>query len=94
MEKITKDEIDRLASLSELNFTETEKTRFVKEVAGIVEMLEECNSVDTSDVNATIQIELKELRADNVGVSMDTHSVMSNTDNVVDGFFVVPRQVE
>ena len=92
MEKITREEIGKLADLSELTYSNEEKDAMITEVSNIIAMLDECNSVDTSAVGEPKAVKLNDLRIDTPKDS--SIDPLSNANNVEDNFFVVPRQVD
>ncbi len=92
MEKITREEIDRLADLSELSFSEEKKKSMIKDISGIISMLDECAMVDTSSVGEPKALKISDLRQD--VPKCDTFDALTNAKNTEDNFFVVPRQVE
>ena len=92
MEKITREEIDKLADLSELKFSDAQKTAMQKDISGIISMLDECGMVDTSSVGEPKAIKISELRPDTP--KEDNIDALANAKQIEDNFFVVPRQVE
>ena len=91
---ITIEEIDKLASLSALDFSEEEKEKLIGEVSGIVAMLNECREVDTNGVIDTQVLGLDELREDVVDITIDNSELLSSAPVCSNGYVVVPRVVE
>ena len=92
MEKITRDEIDRLSDLSELTFSVEEKDAMVKDISDIISMLDECGEIDTSSTPEPKAVRISDLRTDTP--KSNSIDALANCKNVEDNFFVVPRQVE
>ena len=93
-EKITIAEIDRLASLSELEFTTEEKKILVKEVSNVIDLLNDCAKVSTSEVVSDNIQGLSSLREDEVDSRLDMEDVLLNAPKSHEGYFVVPKVVE
>ena len=94
MEKITINDIDRLAELSKLNFTHEEKEQLVVEVDGIIKMLNQCDDVEIDgEFNSTLQ-KLSSLRDDLVKEDMTTNDVLINSQCANNGYFSLPKVVD
>ena len=92
--KITIEDIDKLSSLSKLTFTDEEKEVLVKEVDGIVDLLDQCGNV-VIDQDYKMQVQkLINLRNDEVEQGMDVQDVFSATDRCHDGYFTAPKVVD
>ena len=93
-EKISIEDIDKLSSLSKLEFTDEEKMVLVEEVDGIIDLLNQCADVEIGEeFKARVQ-NLRELRNDEVIQGMDSKDVFSSTDRCHDGYFSVPKVVD
>ena len=94
--KITKQEIEHLAKLSRLDFSEQELATFTVEFESVLNQMALINKTDTSgvDLKSTPISAEKELRADTIGVSLEQSDVVSNASHEMEGAFLVPATVE
>jgi len=93
-DKITITDIDYLADLSKLTFTDEEKQVLVKEVGGIIDMLNQCGEINIdSQTEHNVQT-LNDLRNDEVQEGMGIEDVFSATSLSRNGYFEVPKVVE
>ena len=93
-ETITINEIDKLCDLSKLEFSDEDKQILLKEVSGIIEMLNQCDGVEIVNSNTLATQNLRHLREDEVGQEMETDDVFAATRHANNGYFVVPKVVE
>ena len=93
-EKIKIEDIDKLSSLSKLEFTEEEKQVLVNEVDGIIDLLDQCGNVEISEEYKSPVQSLRSLRNDEVVQGMESQDVFSATDRCHDGYFCVPKVVD
>ena len=96
MEKhiIDLDTIEHLADLSGLNFTEKEKDTMVKEVRGIITMLENCEDVELTEKSNPKTISLSDLREDKVMPSMKKDKAIGQAINTQSDYIVIPKVVD
>ena len=95
MEKnITIEEIEKLAKLSKLQFSDDEKQTLIGEVDGIVKLLNGCDDVKIIDIQDKHAQGLCSLRSDEEKESMDVSDIFVNSNNCRNGYFVVPKVVE
>jgi aspartyl/glutamyl-tRNA(Asn/Gln) amidotransferase C subunit len=96
MEKhlIDLDTIEHLADLSGLNFTEKEKDVMVKEVRGIITMLENCEDVQLSEKSNPKTVSLSDLRDDKVAPSMRKEKAIGQAINTQCDYVVIPKVVD
>ena len=92
--KITIETIDYLSDLSKLRFTDGEKEVLVREVNGIIDLLNECDEIDVDDNDLNKTQMLTDLRLDEVSPEMDIDDVFSATKNAKNGYFVSPKVVD
>ena len=93
-EKVTISDIEYLAGLSALSFTEEEKKLMVTQVSGIIEMLNACADAKVDkDENINTQ-SLQDLRNDECGEMLNKGSVFTNTPKCEHNYVVVPKVVE
>ena len=93
-ETVTIEEIDKLANLSKLSFTDEEKQVLVTQVNDIIEMLNGCDINDLEIARNNRTQKLRELREDIVEESMDKDDSMRNSADSRNGYFVVPKVVD
>lgn len=92
---VTIDEVQRLARLSRLEFTEAESKQFQKEFEAILEQVDAINKVDVSGVDLyekTIDSST-DLRLDDALPSLPVGTILQNAPEQEDGAFVVPQTV-
>jgi aspartyl/glutamyl-tRNA(Asn/Gln) amidotransferase C subunit len=96
MEKhiIDLDQIDHLANLSMLNFTDKEREIMLKEVGGIVNMLEQCEDVQLTERSKPKIVSLGDLREDNVKPSLKKDSVIEQAVDSRSDYFCIPKVVD
>ncbi len=94
--EITKKEIERIATLSRLDFDENEKEEMQKHLQNILKHFEMLDSVDTSEIEATAHIldAVNVLRDDVAETSTDREKLLSNAPEKDGGCYIVPRVVE
>lgn len=90
---VTIRDVEHIAALARLAFTEAEKEKFTREFNRILAAMEKLNELDTSGVEPLEQpVPLEPLlRADNVQPSLPHREAMKNAPAAHDGFFEVPR---
>jgi aspartyl-tRNA(Asn)/glutamyl-tRNA(Gln) amidotransferase subunit C len=89
-------EVDKIAALSRLSFSEQEKEKFQHDLEAILMAAQRLEELDTSDVQPTAHIQGIEnvLRADVVLPSMDNEKLTAGAPERSGGCFIVPRVVE
>ena len=94
--KISKEEIDHLATLSRLRFTGDEIEEIGTHLDNIIERFKELDKVDVSDVSPTAHILpfTNVLREDEEKASMDRAKLLSNAPETDGEAYIVPRVVE
>lgn len=93
-EKITIEEIEKLAALSQLYFTEEEKSNFKSEVNGIIEMLDKCEDICVSSVPNSRKIKYADLREDSVEEGLDIDTTMEGVGSRIKDHFAVDKVVD
>ena len=89
--------VDKLAKLSSLEISEDYKEDIGKELADIVEFVENLNEIDVSCVDATFTTIKggQPLREDNSSTNIAlTKRIMTNAPKKDDGYFIVPTIIE
>ncbi len=94
--KITKEEVEHVALLARLKFSEKEKERFVIQLNNILEYMDQLGKVDTSSVEPTFHaVSQKNIyREDAVMPSLDLENTLANGPDTDRGFFRVPKIIE
>ena len=93
---LDKSEIQKIAWLARLAISKEDAANYCHELAEIVDMMEQMNSVDTTDV-APLAHPLEvfsRLRTDNVTESDQRENFQSNTSETKDGYYLVPKVIE
>ena len=94
-EKITIEDIDKLAKLSALEFTEEEKSGLLKQIIDIIDMIDDCSQVETDgEYVFENAVGLDVLREDEVSPSMPREIALLNAPKRHKGCFVVPKVVD
>ncbi len=93
---ISIEEVQHIAKLAKLTFTEQELQRFTKELNKILEYVEKLNELDTSDVEPlshTTDIH-NVMRSDEVQSSLPVEKALANAPSREGNFFKVPKVVK
>ena len=94
--KITKEEVEHVAHLARLDFTEEEKEKFTSQLNDILMYVDTLNQIDTTGVEPMSHaIALHNaFRDDRVGESLDSGSSLANAPDARGPFFSVPKVIE
>jgi aspartyl-tRNA(Asn)/glutamyl-tRNA(Gln) amidotransferase subunit C len=94
--KITKQEVEHVALLARLKFSESEKERFTLQLNRILEYMEKLKELDTSQVDPTFHAVARRnvFREDQVHPSAPQDLSLSNAPDGDRGFFRVPKIIE
>jgi len=93
--EITDKDIEHLAQLSRLTFSESELSSFKGQFQSIINYVNQLQSVDTNNVkDFTIIKTLDELRIDESRESLSNELVTMNAKSISKGAFKVPTVVE
>ncbi|MCX5844260.1 MAG: Asp-tRNA(Asn)/Glu-tRNA(Gln) amidotransferase subunit GatC [Deltaproteobacteria bacterium] len=94
--KITKDEVDYVAHLARLDFSEAEKAKFTSQLNDILMYMEKLSQVDTAGVEPMSHaISLQNaFRDDIVKDSLGNDLSLSNAPEARGPFFRVPKVIE
>jgi aspartyl-tRNA(Asn)/glutamyl-tRNA(Gln) amidotransferase subunit C len=89
-------EVEKIAALSRLSFSEEEKKEYQKHLEAILLAAQKLDELDTNGVVPTAHIQgvSNVLREDDVHTSMDNDLLTANAPEKADGCFIVPRVVE
>lgn len=94
--QITKKDIEHVAKLSRLNFTEEEIEKFTSDMTSIIGFVDKLNELDTTNVEPTAHvIPINNVfREDVIKPSFDREKILQNAPSEKDGCFLVPKIVE
>ncbi len=94
---VSKEELEHIARLADLNLSEEEKQMYIKNLNDILEYAQTINSVDTSSVQETISTNAKynELRKDEINQCFgDRDKMISNAPSQEAGLFHIPTEMK
>ena len=85
-------DMDKIAKLSKLSISDSEKEKFEKQIENMIAMVEKLPEIDGKTyVDASKRMEL---RPDEVQPSMDRASLLENAPEVLAGCVAVPKTME
>ena len=92
---VTPDQIEYIARLARLRFTENELAGFTAQFNQIVEYVEKLNQADTAGVEpmASLLEETTALRGDEPAAMLSPAEALRNAPKKTEGFFSVPKVV-
>lgn len=93
MSKISREEIDRLAGLSKLQFSENEKDALIKDMSNILDFVEKLNEVNTDGVEPLLHMSSSKnvLRKDEAETLISQQEALKNAPLKDSDFFKVPK---
>ncbi len=93
---VTINDVEHIAKLAKLNFTEDEKSDFTRQFNEILSFMEKLNELDTTNVEPLSHvIELRNvLREDIVKESLPTDDALKNAPSHTEQFFKVPKVID
>lgn len=96
MARITREEVERVASLARLSLSESESERMTAELDTILDYVETLREVDTSDVEPTFHVIplVTPLRDDEPEPPLDPEIAVANAPERIGSAFVVPVVIE
>ncbi len=88
--------IKNIAHLARLRFPEDQEAKFMQDINGILDWVEELKEVDVSQVEPLVSVSPREsaIREDVVTVGGLQAELMANAPESAHGFYVVPKMVE
>jgi aspartyl-tRNA(Asn)/glutamyl-tRNA(Gln) amidotransferase subunit C len=94
--KITKNEVEKVAHLARLDFSEEEKVKFTSQLNDILMYIEKLNQVDTTGIEPVSHaIALQNAFRDDVVKDSLSHALsLSNAPEARGPFFRVPKVIE
>ena len=92
---LTREDVLKIATLSKLEFSESEIEKFRVDLNKIFDYMEELNGVDTNDVNPLFNVlDLKDkLRKDDIKNAEIKKEILKNAPNSDEEFIIVPKVV-
>ncbi len=94
MKKITIDEVKRLATLSALEFEESELAQFATEFESILEMVDEIKNCDVDSKQVYKSHKFEDLREDLPQESFSQEKALQNSPKTRKGAFAVSQMLE
>lgn len=93
--KISKTEVERVAQLAKLEFTDDEKNLLAHQLSEIIEYFKKLSELDTENIEPTFNvIDIKNRLRDDISSSWLTQSeALSNAPKKNNGFFSVPKVI-
>lgn len=95
MAKLTKKQTLHVSKLAKLTLSDTEINKFTEQLAKVIHLMDELNSVDTKDIEPMAQATdlLNVMRGDEIDTTriLSQDEALSNTENIKNGFIVVPQ---
>jgi len=94
--RISKEEIEHIASLARLYLTEEEKELFCSQLSSILDYMEKLNELDTTIVEPTSHVLplMNVMRDDVPSPSIPREDALMNAPDHTDKFFRVPKIIE
>ena len=93
---VTRDDVEKVAELARLSFSEEEKERLTVQLNRILEYMEQLNRLDTGEVEPTSHVlPVKNVfREDVVVPPLPRDELLANAPSHSTGYFKVPRVIE
>jgi aspartyl-tRNA(Asn)/glutamyl-tRNA(Gln) amidotransferase subunit C len=94
--KISREEIEHIASLARLYLTEEEKELFGSQLGSILDYMEKLNELDTRDTEPTSHVLpiSNVMRGDIPGHSISREDALRNAPGHTEKFYKVPKIIE
>jgi aspartyl-tRNA(Asn)/glutamyl-tRNA(Gln) amidotransferase subunit C len=94
--KISREEIEHIASLARLYLTEEEKELFGSQLGSILDYMEKLNEIDTRDTEPTSHVLpiSNVMRGDIPGHSISKEDALRNAPGHTEKFYKVPKIIE
>ena len=94
--KISREEIEHIASLARLYLTEEEKELFGSQLGSILDYMEKLNELDTRDTEPTSHVLpiSNVMRSDIPGHSISKEDALRNAPGHTEKFYKVPKIIE
>jgi aspartyl-tRNA(Asn)/glutamyl-tRNA(Gln) amidotransferase subunit C len=94
--QITKKEIEHIAVLARLRFSEEEKELFGSQLSSLLDYVEKLNELDTKDIEPTSHVlSLNNVMRDDLqAVSLPREDALVNAPSHTEKFYRVPKIIE
>ncbi|MGB9715785.1 MAG: Asp-tRNA(Asn)/Glu-tRNA(Gln) amidotransferase subunit GatC [Thermodesulfovibrionales bacterium] len=94
--KISREEIEHIASLARLHLSEEEKNLFGSQLSRILDYMEKLNEIDTRDIEPTSHVLplFNVMRDDILKPSIPREVALANAPDHTDKFYRVPKIIE
>ncbi|MDI6890254.1 MAG: Asp-tRNA(Asn)/Glu-tRNA(Gln) amidotransferase subunit GatC [Thermodesulfovibrionales bacterium] len=94
--RISKEEIEHIASLARLYLSEEEKELFGSQLSSILDYMEKLNELDTKDIEPTSHVLplSNVMRDDTLGYSIPRSDALMNAPDRTDKFYRVPKIIK
>ncbi|MEW5799545.1 MAG: Asp-tRNA(Asn)/Glu-tRNA(Gln) amidotransferase subunit GatC [Bacteroidota bacterium] len=92
---VTKKDVEHIAKLANLEFTDAEKEKLTHEMNEILQHMEKLNELDTSNVEPLSQVVEQQnvFRNDEVKPSIPTEEALKNAPDKTEEHFKVPKVI-
>ena len=92
---VTKKDVENIAALAKLSFTEEEKETLTQQMNGILAHMEKLNELDTTNVEPLSQVIENQnvFREDEVKPSIPTAEALKNAPDKTEEHFKVPKVI-
>ena len=92
---VTIEQVDDIARLAKLSFSQDEKEKFVEQFNQILDYMEKLNELDTSEVEPTYNVLALNnvMRKDEVKPWLSQDEALANAPRSNHGFFSVPKVI-
>lgn len=93
---VTMEDVENVAALAKLRFSEEEKQKLISQLNRILEYFQKLNELDTTDVEPTSHVlPIKNVfREDVVTSSLPQEQILANAPDQWKGHFKVPKVIE
>ncbi len=95
---VTEKDVTYVADLANLELTEQERVRLVKDLNSILGYIDRLNELDTSNIPPMAQIAAREgfnaMRQDELRPCLPNEEALKNAPDAHGGFFRVPKVIE
>ncbi len=90
---ITKQEVEHVAKLAQLELTEEEKEKYTEQFSNILDYFKQLKEVHTENVEPMVHVLAMRniMREDRAEISSDKGEILRNAPLEEDGFFKVPK---
>ena len=93
---LKKEDVQKVSQLANLYLSEKEEERFSNQLTTILDYVSKLGELNTDKVEPLFSIEKErmEMREDKVEKGLELSDVTSLSENIRNGFFVVPKIIE